>query len=151
MNSLLKLLSKNIEGGWLSQQSIYYLEKKKVTINKFKKNIVRFVNSKLVQLSYSYICKYESLPNEEIIYNYSITCDKNHNSGELKKIYSKYIQAYKIELKSTSCVQIKYKAKKITYIEYTYIINKNLRISIIIIKKNHNYVAVCFNSDIKII
>ncbi|CCP38189.1 conserved hypothetical plastid protein (plastid) [Chondrus crispus] len=148
MNSLLKLLSNNIEGNWLSHQSIYYLQAKKIKINKFQKNIDRFVDQSLQ--NHSYICKYKNLSSREIIYNYVAENNPKSKSGILQKIYSSCIQTYKLSLNNTNCIEIKYLKNGIQYTEYTYIINKNLKISVIIIKKNNNYIAISFNSEIKI-
>lgn len=148
MNSLLKLLSKNIEGNWLSYQSIYYLQAKKIKINKFQKNIERFVDHSL--LNYSYIYKYKNLSSREIIYNYVVENHPKSKFGKLQKIYSNYIQTYELSLNNINCIETKYLKHEIQYTEYTYIINKNLRISVIIIKKYNDYIAISFNSEIKI-
>lgn len=146
MNSLLKLLSNNIEGNWLSHQSIYYLQAKKIKINKFQKNIDRFVDQSL--LNYSYI--YKHLSSKEIIYNYVTENKQKSKSCKLQKIYSSYIQTYELSLNNTNCIETQYLKNDIKYTEYTYIINKNLRISVVIIKKHNNYIAISFNSEIKI-
>nr|YP_009295694.1 conserved hypothetical plastid protein [Mastocarpus papillatus]AOL58178.1 conserved hypothetical plastid protein [Mastocarpus papillatus] len=143
-----KLWLKNMEGNWLSHKTIYYLETKKINVHKVQKEISKIQH--LSSLNDRYICKYKNLPNNDIIYDFVPTNNQESTFGIIRKIYNHYTQEYKFQTKSTNNLKIKYIKKKIIYTEYIYSINANFRISITIIKKCGKYIAICFNSEIKI-
>lgn len=149
MSLQLKSLFNNIEGNWLYNKTIYYLDSKKININKSQKQITRLENLSL--LNNVYICRYKNFSNKEIIYNYISRTNEYPTFGTLQKIYNNYIQEYEFQLNYNNNLKITYTKQNIKYIEYIYFINTNFRISIVIIKRLSKYIAICFNSEIKII
>uniref|UniRef100_UPI003002F6EE Ycf58 n=1 Tax=Anunuuluaehu liula TaxID=3049639 RepID=UPI003002F6EE len=149
MNLQLNTLFDNIEGKWLSHKTIYYLNTKKININKCQKQIIRLKNLSLE--NNGYICRYKNLSDQEIVYNYIPTTNKYSTFGILQKIYNNCIKEYQFQLKDNNNLKIRYIRQDIKYTEYIYTVNTNFRISIVIIKRLNQYIAICFNSEIKII
>lgn len=148
MSLQLKSLFENVEGSWLYNKTIYYLDAKKININKSQKQITKLKNLSL--LNNRYICKYKNFSNKEILYNYISTTNGCSTFGKLQKIYNNYIQEYEFQLNYNNNLKITYTKQNIKYTEYIYSINTNFRISIVIIKRLNKYIAICFNSEIKI-
>nr|YP_009296206.1 hypothetical protein Sebd_054 [Sebdenia flabellata]AOM65141.1 hypothetical protein Sebd_054 [Sebdenia flabellata] len=147
----------NLEGEWISQQTVYYINTKKVNVHKIKNKIMRMKTNNINiidTLSSStnniYTLKYVDLNTDNISSNIFIVRDQS-NLGHLQKIYSESKQNYIYKLCSDSSLQIQYIDKVNCYSEYIYVLNKNFRISIGIMKKLEKYIAVSFTSHIKTI
>lgn len=135
----------NLSGYWTATKNIHIIQSnKKYTY----KEHLQFIK-----------CPQEtpSIPHE--IYNLLYYSDKhiNYYYHNRKKVTENYVENiskqidlnYIIENNSKNYTKFKYLKNKIQYEEYIYIINQNLQISIAIIKKLNQYIAIVFTSYIK--
>ena len=144
----------HMDGNWISHKTIYYLKNKTFTNNqaKIRINITKKHSNQLLTNENINIEQFHqhNILNKNIIYKYNIeTKDKLHTTGKLEKINNDVHKEYLFNFQD-SCLKLQKKIKNINYTEYIYFINKKFILAIIIIKKQQNYIAVGFNSNIKI-
>nr|QCI09088.1 hypothetical protein [Inkyuleea mariana] len=149
----LEMLLEQMEGDWISQKTLYYLKKKYIYNNKSNIKILKLNNftNNIIKNSSNYNIynfQYSNKKNNDL---YFFSKKSNYSSGNIKKISSNDIQNYHFQLISSNCLIIQTMEKNIKYIEYIYYINKNFRISITLLKKINQYIAIAFTSYIRII
>nr|WOA02467.1 hypothetical protein [Gloiopeltis furcata] len=151
----LKFISNNIEGNWISQQTIYYLKIRQKSINTFKFDVstsIKFLESTEIDI---YEHRYTYNDNPDLDYNvnywYGDTNEVRKKGGAVQKTYKKISKNYVFSIINEHTLKIKSNHENILYEEFVYYVNKNFNLSVITIKKLNNYVAICFTSSIKII
>lgn len=148
MNKSLEIFTKSLEGVWASQQTIYDFTNKTISINILEIDICMLNQVNRDKLSYS--CHLKNKNNKKNTYIYSVESDLNSVPGTLKKIYNDKILRYKFIIHSNNYLKIQYRKNHLLYTEYVYLIHKNIKLSIVVIKKFCSYIGTCFISDIKI-
>ena len=135
-----------ISGKWYSHQTVYFIRQNKVNSYKGSKNIVLNMQKSINDL---FEDKLEITHNEDSV-NYNII-HKNLNHCTLNTTSTNKDSNYQIYLINDNCVKIlsTCKINNVNYIEYTYCINTNFRISIMFLKQEEKYVAISFNSCIR--
>nr|YP_010196756.1 hypothetical protein LKZ11_pgp123 [Gracilaria cliftonii]UAD84560.1 hypothetical protein [Gracilaria cliftonii] len=140
-----------LEGKWICQRTNYFIHNKEVIYNKQQ--------IKLKQISNMYMPKKEN----HIIYNYQLYNTKNRDKtyylflkqeksqlGELHKITNDEIKYYRFKIYKNNCIKIESIKNNIVYHEYIYLINPKFKITICVLKKNQQYLATSFISEIKV-
>lgn len=139
----------NLDGNWVSQKNIYFVNSK---IQYQYKEIINLINNSnnlhvVNTLLYQYDLYTLSKKNQKkIIYTSLYIYKKN-----IIKMINKLIKNYNISLISNNLlkVQIKLDKKYFIYDEYIYSINSNFKISIGLLKKSNKYVSTTLTSYIK--
>lgn len=141
----------SVEGRWISQRTIYYFDKRQIESKKIYIDIKKIEdverNNETDTIIYSYKYIYEN--QSSIVYNYIINTRSIGNCGIISKISNKTKKQYEF-IFYNKCLKIQYIKDSTMYTEYAYLINSRFKISVVIIKHNNNYVAISYNSDIKI-
>nr|YP_010904256.1 hypothetical protein REQ04_pgp120 [Catenella fusiformis]WCH57507.1 hypothetical protein [Catenella fusiformis] len=151
MEKPLEIFIKSSEGVWKSQQTIYDFTTKTSSINKLDIKVCLLNTKNLEQDLDGYICQYKQKNYKKIIYKYSASKNSCRASGTLKKIYKNIIKKYIFKVYHHNYLKVQYLNSSILYTEYTYFIHKNIKLSVLVIKKFNLYTAACFTSAIKII
>nr|QCI07408.1 hypothetical protein [Leiomenia cribrosa] len=155
MTQTLNLLFKEIEGSWIYNQTFYCLINKVIKINKYKMNIIK-LNSFENQKNFNkfdknnYIYEYGKPQQGKVIYKYKDIKYSKNTSCFIERIDDPISIKYNMQLYEKNYLKINCKTEKINYSEYIYAINKNLRISFILVKKFNKCIAISFTSQIKI-
>nr|YP_009391838.1 hypothetical protein [Acrosorium ciliolatum]ARW59982.1 hypothetical protein [Acrosorium ciliolatum] len=139
----------NLQGKWISQKNIYFVNSK---VQYQYKEIINIINNTnnidiIKKLLYQYDIFVLSKKNKSnIIYNNLYIYDQN-----IIKNLNKLIENYTIDLISNNLlkIQLKLNSKDFIYYEYIYYIHPNLRISIGLLKKYNKYVSTTLTSYIK--
>ena len=145
-------LLNDLEGYWISHQTIYSIHNKKIRSQETKvqiHNIQRYEKELLSNKQISKRYTYNAFNNCPLIYDYLITDDIVQLKGRIQKYSSNRVEEYPF-IFANKCLKISYSRNKFNYAEYNYFISSTFRISIIIIKINNKYVTIAFNSNIKI-
>nr|WCH54715.1 hypothetical protein [Hypnea edeniana] len=148
----MKLTFKNLinylEGKWICNQTIYSLKSKKIYNYKFTAEIPSLdsLNCNHVQN----IACITKIKNQYTIYQYIYPYLLNNQKGFIHKTKNKNKKKYIFIFNSSKVLKITKSMNNIKYIEYTYFIAKNFKLSFGVMKINHKYQSICFTSDIKI-
>nr|YP_009296002.1 chromophore lyase [Schizymenia dubyi]AOM64937.1 chromophore lyase [Schizymenia dubyi] len=148
MTTSLETFLQKIEGEWLSQETIYYLQ------TKYEQNNLSTVNIKYLASNKKQDKKSEAY---KITYNinnflseYYFSHLYDNNFGIIEKYTNKHNKTYEFKIHSHNCIEIKTYKANIEYIEYLYLIDHNLKLSLSLLKKFDKYISISFNSKIKI-
>nr|YP_010902660.1 hypothetical protein REP55_pgp121 [Hypnea nidulans]WCH54515.1 hypothetical protein [Hypnea nidulans] len=147
MTLTLKKLTNYLEGTWISNQTIYNLKNKKIYNNKFTTEIPLVEN--LDNSHLENIACITNNNNKYTIYQYFLPDLLNKKQGFINKIEDERRKQYTFFFDSTKVLKIINSINNVKYIEYVYLIDKNFKLSLGIIKIYDKYRAVCFTSDIK--
>nr|QVY58393.1 hypothetical protein [Kappaphycus striatus] len=150
MKQILQKIVNTLEGQWLSQKTIYDLINKKMDVQNSNINIslIKFTN---ISVNLAYICEYKNINTQKITYNYITQNQQLPIVGKIEKANNYTVIEYIFKLRDKKNLKIQYYNKTVLYTEYIYFVNQNFKLSVVIIKKENKYIAVCFLSDIKII
>ena len=155
MDKMINIFLKNIEGTWISQKTIYYVNKKKFSFIKTKNQIKQVDTSNIIDNLLLPIENFDALQIINLnkgknIGNFFIL-NKKDNLSNLTKVSNSLKDNGHLKIYSNNCLKIKFTRNKISYIEYLYVIKNNFKISIGLIKMNNKYIAATFTSCIKVI
>nr|AOM64533.1 hypothetical protein Riqu_054 [Riquetophycus sp.] len=140
----------NMPGNWICQKTLYCIKNSEIRSHQIKININTLTNNSnnneetIIQHYYQY-----SILNKNIIYKYIQDKDQFNIKGILYRIYNNTKSEYKFELHN-GYLKLQSGKDDLKYTEYMYCVNSKFIISIVVIKINQNYIAVGFNSNIKI-
>lgn len=151
MTNTTQIFLKKIQGQWILQKTIYYINKKKLSVNKTENKIQAIKNTNKINPLSGYIDKIYTLQNINLKTNeikYNLFTIKN-NEGSIQKTINESTYHGQFELKSNKCLKTIFKRDGLLYIEYLYVITQNFKISISMIKTKNKYIAVTFTSCIK--
>lgn len=144
-----------MEGHWISQRTTYCLKNNKIQsaqvktqVSLIKTNKMNVENNNRNQTIS--LCEYYPLLNREVFYVYKPSKIRSLTiQGTIQKYYNNKLET-QFFLLQNNYLKININKKNIHYLEYVYFISSKLRISVTFIKLHEDYVAIAFNSHIKI-
>lgn len=140
---------KNLQGNWISQKNIYFLNNKKQ--NKYKEQISIIQYKNIIDLYQEELYKYKiNIISKKNQLNQEYSTLNIYPKKIIKKI-DRVSKLYKIYFISNNLLKIQSNSinNKFTYNEYIYLINPNFKISIGILTKSKKYIATILTSYIK--
>jgi len=127
-------------GSWMSKKSIYLLT------HKIESQYQEFI--KINKDDQKYNLSYKSSETSSYLYHSKINFEKStiiQKQNKIIKFYNlNYIYPNLLKIKTKLC------KKNLSYKEYIYSINQNLKISISFLKNKNEYLAIVFTSYIKL-